>query len=166
MTHITPVKSSNRCNIWPNKHRSSGDRIRKTFMICVLLVLLFGCSIAWFVLPAASFYLPPSDEVTASFSLSFETLPLSLPHSNAKLLHSYKTVTPLPSELQKILLSHPHPISRLRCQVYVSCPSKLTKHFSFKLYIIELANTMWNLNSDLKCLEVVELKREEHKYGV
>ena len=102
----------------------------------------------WFVLrlfyclvcASCYFFLPPSDEVAASFSHSFETLPLLHLHSNAKLLHSYKialSATSLPSKLQKTSLAHPHPIPRWQCQIFVSEQRALTKHFlPLKCYLL------------------------------
>jgi len=86
------------------------------------------------------------------------------PHSNAKLLHSYKTAlsvtslslpssaTLLSSELQKISLSHSHPMSRLRHQVCVNRERMLTKHFFKKIgnYRITIESSLLKFMSSNK----------------
>ena len=103
------------------------------------------------------FFLPLSNEATASFSLSFDLLFRSKPSrfrtiSNAKPLHSYKTAfsaTSLPSKLQKSTVTPPS-MPRLQHQVRVSGQRVLTKllgffkvrvyihHFQFSFYILAL----------------------------
>jgi len=149
MTHITPVKPSNWCNIWPILHRLSHlisviygqtntEVVTTAQERCLWFVLrLFYC----LVCASHHFFLPPSLRRGRCFfipfvrpSLSFKTLSLPLLHlhSNNKLLHSYKTVMSLPSELQKTPLPHPHLMPRLRCQICVSWQRVLIKHFPNK----------------------------------
>jgi len=107
MSYITPVGSSNRCNIGPvligewsqwhwtleqqTKEASVTAQERRLWFVFRLLYCLV-CAFRYF-------FLSPSDEAAASFSLSFETFMLPYLHSNAKPLHSYKialSVTSLP----------------------------------------------------------------------
>jgi len=138
MTHITLVKPSNRCNIWPNdveylnnKQRSSDNHTRKTFMVCVspvlLLDLCFPLLLSHSLRRVCYFFTPFMRPSFLSKLSRFRTHTKTLnPYTLTKLSHhshqNYKK-TPLP---------HPHPMSHLRHQVCVSGQRVLTKHFRFE----------------------------------
>ena len=154
MTHITLVKPSNRCNIWPILHwlnRLTGVIYGPTNTEATMttqekhlwfVLRLFYC-LVWV---SRYFFPPPSDEVTTSFSLSFDLLfrsKLSRFRFRTRTLNSYKTVTSLPSKLQKTLLSHPHLVPRLQRQVCVSS-QRVNKIFSYFITCIQREGMRFN----------------------